>query len=95
MSTSAINSIAVWLRNGNTLTVRQGRSMFKVANVSDVIYRLRNEGMPVYTNRITNSKGEEVFAYRLGTPSEKFLRNLEKSRYGRARKALYVQALTA
>lgn len=92
---SAINSISNWLRGGNTLTVRQGRSMFKVENVSDVIYRLRNEGMPVYTNRITNSKGEKVFAYRLGNPSEKFLRNFEKSRFSRARKALYVRAIRA
>lgn len=92
---SAIESMYNYLAKGNSVTTKQARAMFKVENVSDLVYRLRNLGTPVYTNRVTTSRGEKAFAYRIGTPSEAFLSNLESRHIARARKTLYRQALAA
>lgn len=92
---SAIESMYNYLSTGASVTTKQARTMFKVENVSDLVYRLRNLGTPVYTNRVTTSRGEKTFAYRIGNPSEAFLRNLESRHIARARKTLYRQALAA
>ena len=52
-----------------SVTTRQARTLFKVKHVSTLVYRLRNLGVPVYTNRVTTSRGVEAFAERSGTPS--------------------------
>ena len=90
---SAIKSMFNFLANNGQVTARQARTMFKVSNVADLVYRLRNEGVAVYTNKVTTSRGEKTFAYRLGTPSESFVKNLESRHIARARKTLYRQAL--
>lgn len=92
---SAIRSMYAFLSKGNEVTTRQARTMFKVKHVSTLVYRLRNAGVPVYTNRVTTSRGVESFAYRIGTPSEAFLRNLESRHVARARKTLFRGALAA
>lgn len=92
---TAINSMFNYLAGGNHVTSRQARTLFKVENVADVVYRLRNEGVPVYTNRIKLSDGRNSFAYRIGTPSESFLNNFKTRHIARARKALYRDALFA
>ena len=92
---SAILSMYRFLANGNQVTTRQARTMFKVSNVADLVYRLRNNGVAVYTNRVTLSDGTKTFAYRIGAPSEKFNRNIETRHVARARKALYERALFA
>lgn len=92
---SAINSFYNYLSEGNQVTTRQARTMFKVSNVSDLAYRLRNMGVSVYTNRVTTSRGERAFAYRIGTPSTAFLSNLETRHVARARKTLYRNAIAA
>ena len=61
---------------------------------ADLVYRLRNEGVAVYTNKVTTSRGEKTFAYRLGTPSESFVKNLESRHIARARKTLYRNAIS-
>ena len=86
---NALNSFVTYLADGNTLTTRQVRSMFKVDNAADLAYRARNEGISVYTNRVTNSRGETVLAYRLGNPSRQFENYLERGQIARARKTLY------
>jgi len=80
---------------GNSVTARQARTMFKVEHISTIAYRLRNEGVPIYTNRETNSRGENVFAYRIGTPNAKYLSHMKSRHLGRARKTLYTKALSA
>jgi len=90
---SAINSMYNYLANNKQVTSRAARTMFKVENVADLVYRLRNEGVAVYTNRVTNSRGEKVFAYRIGTPSEAFVKNFESRHIARARKTLYREAI--
>ena len=92
---SAINSMLVYLATNKQVTTAQARSMFKVNNVADVVYRLRNEGFSIYTNRVVNSRGKETFAYRWGTPSNSFQKNLNSRHKARARKALYNEAIAS
>ena len=93
MST-ALNSFVNYLADGNSVTSRQARSLFKVENVADLAYRARNEGLSVYTNRVTNSRGEKVYAYRMGNPSTAFENYLERGQVARARKTLYRDAIS-
>lgn len=90
---SAISSMFNYLSKGNTVTTKQARAMFKAQNVSDLVYRLRSEGHAIYTNRVTTSRGEKTFAYRLGTPSNQFLKYLDQGKIDRARKTLYRNAI--
>jgi Helix-turn-helix domain len=91
---SATQSMYEYLRAGNSVTARAARTMFKVEHISTIIYRLRNEGVPVYTNRVTNSRGQEVFEYRIGSPNRLFAQNMASRHRARARRALYSQALS-
>ena len=91
---NALNSFVSYLADGNEVTTRQARTLFKVENVADLVYRARNEGISVYTNRVTNSRGQKVFAYRLGNPSTAFSNYLESGHIARARKTLYRNAIS-
>ena len=91
---NALNSFVSYLADGNTVTSRQVRAMFKVDNAADLAYRARNEGISVYTNRVTNSRGESVLAYRLGNPSTQFEKYLNQGQIARARKTLYRDAIS-
>jgi LEA14-like dessication related protein len=91
---SAIHSMFNYLSNGNQVTSRQARTLFKIENVADVVYRLRNEGVAVYTNKVKLSDGTRTYAYRIGNPSEAFAKYFERSHYARARKALYRNAIS-
>jgi hypothetical protein len=90
---NALNSFISYLADGNAVTTRQARTLFKVENVADLAYRARNEGLAVYTNRVTTSRGEKTIAYRLGTPSNQFSKYLESGHIARARKTLYRDAI--
>lgn len=91
---NALSSFVSYLSRGNTVTSRQVRSMFKVDNAADLAYRARNEGISVYTNRVTLSDGTKTFAYRLGTPSRQFENYLDQGQIARARKTLYRDAIS-
>ena len=91
---NALNSFVTYLADGNTLTSRQARTMFKVENVADLAYRARNAGVSIYTNRTINSRGEKVCTYRLGTPSEQFGKYFDRGQLARARKTLYRDAIS-
>lgn len=91
---SATSSMLSYLKSGRNVTTRQARTMFKVSNIADLVYRLRNEGTPIYTNRSVNSRGFETFTYRLGVPSAAFLGYLESRHIARARKTLYRNAIS-
>jgi hypothetical protein len=84
-----------YLSAGNSVTARQARTMFKVEHISTIAYRLRNEGVPIYTNRVTNSRGEKVFVYRIGKPNKAFLGHRKSRHVARSRKALYGEAIAA
>jgi len=86
---NALSSFVRYLADGNTVTTKQARTMFKVENVADLAYRARNFGLPVYTNR-----GEKTIAYRIGTPSNQFSKYLETGHLARARKTLYRGAIS-
>lgn len=91
---SAINSMFNYLVKGNQVTSRQARAMFKVDHIADVVYRLRNEGHSVYTNRVTLSDGTKAYAYRLGNPSNQFEKYFNTGHIARARKTLYRDAIS-
>ena len=91
---NALNSFVDYLSRGNAVTSRQVRAMFKVDNAADLAYRARNEGISVYTNRVTLSDGTKTFAYRLGNPSAQFAKYLDRGQIGRARKTLYRNAIS-
>ena len=91
---NALESFVSYLADGNTVTSRQVRAMFKVDNAADLAYRARNEGLSVYTNRTTNSRGQKVFAYRMGNPSRQFEKYLDQGQIARARKTLYRNAIS-
>ena len=56
--------------NGAELTSKQIRSQFKIASPTKVVSQLRLEdGMSIYLNQRTDSKGRMTQKYRLGTPS--------------------------
>ena len=56
--------------NGAELTSKQIRSQFKIASPTKVVSQLRLEdGMSIYLNTRTDSKGRVTQKYRLGTPS--------------------------
>ena len=88
-------SLLKYLARGEQVTTKQARTMFKISNVADLVYRLRNDGFAIYTNRYTTSRGEETFAYRLGSPSRRFASNMNSRHVARARASLYSAALSA
>lgn len=92
---SAIDSMFSYLSDGHQVTSRQARTLFKIENVADLVYRLRNDGVAVYTNRVTLSDGSRSYAYRLGTPSDAFVKYLSTRHVARARKTLYRNAIAA
>lgn len=92
---SARSSFLKYLMRGESVTTKQARTMFKVRNIADLVYRLRNDGIPVYTNRVTTSRGEETFSYRIGVPNQLFVRSRNSRHVARARRALYTEALSA
>ena len=55
----------------NTLTAAKMQSVFGVANPSATINELRNDGHAIYLNTRTNTNGNKVSFYRLGTPTKR------------------------
>lgn len=90
---TALNSFYNYLASGKEITTRKARVLFRVENVADLVYRLRNDGISVYTNRVVLADGTRSFAYRIGAPSFLFLQNMKSRHIARARRALYMQAL--
>lgn len=89
---SAVRSLYNYLAKGRRVTNLHAKTMFKVSNAYDLVYRLRNEGVPIYTNRNT-VRGKTVFSYRIGTPNAAHVHNMRSRHIARARKALYREAL--
>lgn len=54
----------------NTFSVKQGRRLFRVENVSARIAELRQAGHPIYTNMVRNGRGEKTAVYHLGAPTK-------------------------
>ena len=92
---SATKSILNYLSKGNQMTTRAARTMFKINNIANAIYVLRNEGHVIYTNRVTLSDGRQVFAYRMGQPSRDYTRSMKTRDVSRARQTLYRDAFYA
>jgi hypothetical protein len=92
---SATKSILNYLSKGNQLTTRAARTMFKINNIANAVYVLRNEGHVIYTKRVTLSDGRQVFAYRMGEPSRAYTQSMKSRHVARARQTLYRDAITA
>lgn len=87
---SAVKKMYDYLCQDNSITTRSARRLFKVENVADVVYTLRNRGVVIYTNR---GKHRGVFSYRIGNPNSSWLKNWSTRHIARARRALYKEAL--
>ena len=57
----------------NTLTAAKMQSVFGVANPTATINDLRNDGHAIYLNTRTNSNGDKVSFYRLGSPTKRMV----------------------
>ena len=62
-----------YLETGASVTFRQAQSMFKLANPSDTVTKLREKGVCVYSNKVTLSDGRGTTAYRIGQPSREII----------------------
>lgn len=62
------------LFDGRSMTAKQITAQFGIASPSKVVSQLRMEdGLPVYCNKHTDTKGRVTHQYRLGTPSRKII----------------------
>lgn len=52
-------------RNGSELTLKQISARYGISDVYGMIFRMRNDGLDIRTNRRTNSKGEVKSFYSL------------------------------
>ena len=60
--------------DGRSMTAKQITAQFGIASPSKVVSQLRMEdGLPVYCNKHTDTKGRVTHQYRLGTPSRKII----------------------
>lgn len=59
---------------GLELTSKQIRAQYGIASPSKVVSQLRLEdGLPIYCNQHTDTKGRVTMKYRLGTPTRKVI----------------------
>lgn len=56
-------------KNGEELTARQIESRLNVEQGRGLVHQLRNRGYAIYLNERTDSRGNRVNRYRLGTPT--------------------------
>jgi hypothetical protein len=57
----------------NSFSVKQGRRLFGIQNVSARIDELRQEGHCIYTNTVTKNDGTKVKVYKMGKPTKKLV----------------------
>ena len=67
------NRVLEVLMAGETLTAKQIKARFKIANPGATISNLRSDGYPIYLNEHKDTKGRATNKYRLGTPSRKVI----------------------
>lgn len=73
----------------NTITVAQAKARYRIANVTARINELRKDGFAIYTNIKVLADGRKIKYYRLGTPSKRYLRELNRGNVTEAVKSLY------
>jgi len=60
--------------NGHELTSKQIKALYGIASPTKVVSMLRLEdGLPIYSNTHTDTKGRVTQKFRLGTPSRKVI----------------------
>lgn len=67
---SAATKLLQALKNGAMLTVKQIENRFNVVNGRDLVYRLRQEGYPIFLKSYMNSKGVMRNKYSFGSPTK-------------------------
>ena len=55
------------LAKGTEVTIAEAAKRLSIANPSAVVAQLRDDGLPIYTNRRKNAQGQTVYKYRLDT----------------------------
>ena len=66
MKTTKTEKLINALARGQELTAEQISNKFGLVNVSSTVHRLREDGMPIYTNTYRTKNGS-VRKYRLGS----------------------------
>ena len=61
------------LKSGQELTAKQIAARYSVGNPYEVIRSLRAEGICIYGNAKTNSKGDTNTFFRIGTPTRRMV----------------------
>jgi hypothetical protein len=89
---TAIESLYAYLLEGKGVTSANIRKKFNVRSARDLIYRLRNDGVPVYTNRVVQKNGNVRFEYRIGSPSTEYTKAMKSGHRTRARRSLFKAA---
>lgn len=59
-----------YLKTGASVTAKQIKSMFKLANPTAAVSELRRKGVCIYSNEATLYTGAKTTKYRVGTPSK-------------------------
>jgi len=68
-TTTKTERLVNFLKSGKEITARQATARFGILNISSMVSNLRFQGYAVYGNQKTNSDGDAMTVYRLGTPS--------------------------
>ena len=55
------------LAKGTEVTIAEATQRLSIANPSAVVAQLREDGLPIYTNRRKDAQGQTVYKYRLDT----------------------------
>ena len=66
-STSQKARLFNFLAKGQEVTTAEVSKRLSIANPSAVVASLREDGLPIYTNRRKNAQGQTVYKYRLDT----------------------------
>lgn len=62
--------LAAYLANGNTVTAKEIKGKFRLANPHEAVRQLRMQGLCVYANPVTLWDGTPSTKYRVGSPSK-------------------------
>lgn len=67
---SKIDKLKEALVGGEKLTAKQISARFGLKNPREAVRVLRNQGICIYANETTLSRGQRVVKYRVGSPSK-------------------------
>lgn len=70
---SKLEKLKSRLESGVSVTASDIKNVFGLKNPTSSIYKLRSQGLCVYTNKIENSDGTITTKYKVGKPTKKMI----------------------